>query len=128
MTRNLDVMILRKAIYLGNVGGKTLYLIVYKDVMDRILSGEKTTEYREATEYWDKRIVGEWTESGWTKKDYDWLRITNGYGNDTRPYVLMRYGGYIREMKDDTQRYAIPITRSLWREYREEIGGNVTKC
>ena len=124
MTRNLDVMILRKAIYLG----KTLYLIVYKDVMDRILSGEKTTEYREATEYWDKRIVGEWTESGWTKKDYDWLRITNGYGNDTRPYVLMRYGGYIREMKDDTQRYAIPITRSLWREYREEIGGNVTKC
>ncbi len=96
--------------------------------MDRILSGEKTTEYREATEYWDKRIVGEWTESGWTKKDYDWLRITNGYGNDTRPYVLMRYGGYIREMKDDTQRYAIPITRSLWREYREEIGGNVTKC
>ena len=128
MTRNLDVMILRKAIYLGNVGGKTLYLIVYRDVFERIMTGEKTTEYREATEYWDKRIVGEWTESGWTKKDYDWLRITNGYGNDTRPYVLMRYGGYIREMKDDTQRYAIPITRSLWREYREEIGGNVTKC
>ena len=125
MTRKV---ISRKAIYLGNVGGKTLYLIVYKDVMDRILSGEKTTEYREATEYWDKRIVGEWTESGWTKKDYDWLRITNGYGNDTRPYVLMRYGGYIREMHNDTQRYAIPITRSLWREYREEIGGNVTKC
>ena len=125
MTRKV---ISRKAIYLGNVSGKTLYLIVYRDVFERIMTGEKTTEYREATEYWDKRIVGEWTESGWTKKDYDWLRITNGYGNDTRPYVLMRYGGYIREMKDDTQRYAIPITRSLWREYREEIGGNVTKC
>ena len=112
---------------------KTLHLIVYKDIMDRIFKGEKTTEYRIATEYWEKRIVGGWTKNGFTQKRYDLLRITNGYGNDTRPYILMKYPGYTREMKIlngdtiPTQHYAIPINRSLWLEYREEINGGVTK-
>ena len=112
----------------------TLYLIVYKDIMERILSGEKTIEYREATEYWEKRIVGSWSKTGWTQKTYDFLRITNGYGNDTRPYILMRYPGYTREMRIlegdtiPTQHYAIPITRDLWIEYRDEIKGGITKC
>ena len=34
----------------------TLYLIVVKEVWDRIISGDKTIEYRECGEYWDKRI------------------------------------------------------------------------
>ena len=112
----------------------TLYLIVYKDIMDRIFRGEKTIEYREATEYWEKRIVGQWTKTGWTQKNYDYIRITNGYGNDTRPYILMKYPGYTRVMKKinedkiPTQHYAIPITRDLWIEYRDEIGGTVKKC
>ena len=112
---------------------KTLHLIVYKDIMDRIFKGEKTTEYRIATEYWEKRIVGGWTKNGFTQKRYDLLRITNGYGNDTRPYILMKYPGYTREMKIlngdtiPTQHYAIPINRSLWLEYREEINGGITK-
>jgi len=112
---------------------KTLHLIVYKDIIDKIFKGEKTTEYRIATEYWEKRIVGGWTNEGFTQKRYDLLRITNGYGNDTRPYILMKYPGYTREMKIlngdtiPTQHYAIPINRSLWLEYREEINGGVTK-
>ena len=112
---------------------KTLHLIVYKDIMDRIFKGEKTTEYRIATEYWEKRIVGGWTNEGFTQKRYDLLRITNGYGNETRPYILMKYAGYTREMrilegeKIPTQHYAIPINRSLWLEYREEINGGVIK-
>ena len=112
---------------------KTLHLIVYKDIIDKIFKGEKTTEYRIATEYWEKRIVGGWTKNGFTQKRYDLLRITNGYGNDTRPYILMKYPGYTREMKIlngdtiPTQHYAIPINRSLWLEYREEINGGVTK-
>ena len=48
----------------------TLYLIVVKEVWDRIISGEKTIEYRECGEYWDKRIKD---------RQYDYLRITNGY-------------------------------------------------
>ena len=39
----------------------TLYLIVYKEVMERIFSGEKTIEYRECTKYWKKRISRERT-------------------------------------------------------------------
>ena len=112
---------------------KTLHLIVYKDIIDKIFKGEKTTEYRIATEYWEKRIVGGWTKNGFTQKRYDLLRITNGYGNETRPYILLRYGGYTRVMKKingekiPTQHYAIPINRTLWLEYREEINGEVTK-
>ena len=112
----------------------TLYLIVYKEVMDRIFSGEKTTEYREATEYWEKRIVGGWTKIGWTPKNYDYIRITNGYGNDTRPYILMKYPGYTRKMRllegdrIPTQHYAIPINRELWIEYREELNGDIQVC
>ena len=34
----------------------TLYLIVYKEVINRIFSGEKTIEYRECTKYWKKEL------------------------------------------------------------------------
>jgi len=111
----------------------TLHLIVYKDIIDKIFSGEKTIEYRIATEYWEKRIVGGWTKNGFTQKRYDLLRITNGYGNDTRPYILLKYPGYTRVMKKingdtiPTQHYAIPIDRELWLEYRKEINGEVRK-
>ena len=94
----------------------TLYLIVYQDIMDRILSGEKVVEYRECGEYWDKRIVG---------KDYNKVRITNGYGNDTRPYILLRYMGYDIVEYNGTPHYAIPIHRELWKEYRQNIGGKI---
>jgi|TARA_B100000287_G_C20387157_1_gene684042 hypothetical protein len=84
--------------------------------MDRILSGEKVVEYRECGEYWDKRIVG---------KDYSKVRITNGYGNDTRPYILLRYMGYDVVEYNGTPHYAIPIHRELWKEYRQNIGGKI---
>ena len=51
----------------------TLYLIVYKEVINRIFSSEKTIEYRECTKYWDKRIKD---------KEYRFMKITNGYGNE----------------------------------------------
>ena len=79
-------------------------MIVVKEVWDRIVSGDKTIEYRERTDYWDKRI---------NARHYDYLRITNGYGNDTRPYRLYRYTGATRVMKDNTQCYAILNSRRL---------------
>ena len=96
----------------------TLYLIVIKEVWDRIVSGEKTIEYRERTDYWDKRI---------NARHYDYLRITNGYGNDTRPYRLYRYAGATRVMKDNTQCYAIPITEDLIVESRDVMNGKVLR-
>ena len=88
----------------------TLYLIVVKEVWDRIISGEKTIEYRERTDYWDKRIHN---------REYKYLKITNGYGNATRPYRLYRYAGATRVMKDSSQHYAIPITEDLIIESRD---------
>ena len=94
----------------------TLYLIVVKQVWDRIVSGEKTIEYRERTDYWDKRIHN---------KEYSYLRITNGYGNDTRPYRLYRYAGATRVMKDSIQCFAIPIPEDFIIESRDFINNRV---
>ena len=90
----------------------TLYLIVIKEVWDRIISGDKTIEYRERTDYWDKRIHN---------RDYKYVRITNGYGNDTRPYRLYRYTGATRVMKDNIQCYAIDINSDLVIEERKKV-------
>ena len=92
----------------------TLYLIVYKEVMERIFSGEKTIEYRECTKYWKKRIED---------KEYRFMRITNGYGNDTRPYIIMEYKPIGKVMKEGKEHYAIKCDKSIWIEFRKEING-----
>ena len=90
----------------------TLYLIVVKQVWDKIVDGSKTIEYRVRTDYWDKRIGN---------RDYTFMRITNGYGNLTRPYRLYRYTGAIKVMKDNEQCYAINISKDLIIESRDYI-------
>ena len=90
----------------------TLYLIVYGEVMDRILSQDKTIEYRECSKYWNKRIEN---------RDYDFVKITNGYGNATRPYRLYEYTGYEIVNKDDTEHYAIDISEDLIIEKRDKL-------
>jgi len=90
---------------------KTLYLIVVKEVLDRIVSGEKVVEYREATDYWYRRI---------NARHYKYMRITNGYGNDTRPYRLYRYPGATRVMKDSIQHFSIPLRDDFIIERRDE--------
>ena len=91
----------------------TLYLIVIKEVWDRIVSGEKCIE---RTDYWDKRILN---------KSYKYVRITNGYGNDTRPYRLYRYGGATRVMKDSIQCFAIPIPEDFIIESRDYLNDRI---
>ena len=95
-----------------NSNNNTLYLIVVKQVWDRIVSGNKVIEYRERTDYWDKRIGN---------REYKYLRITNGYGNLTRPYRLYRYTGATRVMKDNQQCYAIDINPALIIESRDYV-------
>ena len=90
----------------------TLYLIVIKEVWDRIVKGTKTIEYREVTDYWTKRIGN---------RQYKFIRITNGYGNATRPYRLYRYAGATRVMKDNIQCYSIPISKDLIIEQRDSV-------
>ena len=94
----------------------TLYLIVRKEVWDRIVSGDKVIEYREATEYWMKRILS---------RPYKYLRITNGYGNKSRPYRLYRYAGATRVMRDlngvPIQHFSIPISESFIIDKRDYV-------
>ena len=90
----------------------TLYLIVVKEVWERIVSGEKRIEYRERTYSWYKRIGD---------REYTYMRITNGYGNLTRPYRLYRYTGATRVMKDNQQCYAIDINPALIIESRDYV-------
>ena len=92
----------------------TLYLIVYKEVMERIFSGEKLIEYRECTKYWDKRLKD---------KEYRFMRITNGYGNATRPYIVMKYKPIGIVERDNKPHYAIKCDKSKWIEFRKEING-----
>ena len=94
----------------------TLYLIVVKEVWDRIVSGNKVVEYREVTDYWTKRIHN---------RHYDYLKISNGYGNDTRPYRLYRYAGATRVMKGDTQHYSIPIPEEFIVESRDYMESSI---
>jgi len=94
----------------------TLYLIVIKEVWDRIVSGDKVIEYRERTDYWDKRIGD---------REYQYMRITNGYGNLTRPYRLYQYTGATRVMKDGVQCYAINISEDLVVESRDYMESSI---
>ena len=93
-----------------------LYLIVYKEVMERIFSGEKTIEYRECTKYWKKRIED---------KEYRFMRITNGYGNATRPYIKMKYKPIGKVIREGKEHYAIKCDKSIWIEYRNELNGAI---
>ena len=81
---------------------KVLYLILYKEIFESIVDGVKTTEYRDKTKYWDKRILN---------REYDYIRFSNGYGNDTRPYMICEYRGYT--IDDVNARYELPISDIL---------------
>ena len=94
----------------------TLYLIVIGEVWNKIVLGDKRIEYRERTDYWDKRILN---------KQYKYMRITNGYGNDTRPYRLYQYTGATRVMKDGVQCYAISISPDLVIESRDYMESSI---
>ena len=81
---------------------KVLYLILYKEIFESIVDGVKTMEYRDKTKYWDKRILN---------REYDYIRFSNGYGNDTRPYMICEYRGYT--IDDVNARYELPISDIL---------------
>ena len=63
---------------------KILHLNLYRKYFDAIADGTKTTEYRDKTDYWKRRIEG---------KEYDIIKFRNGYAKDA-PTMLVEYGGY----------------------------------
>ena len=73
---------------------KILHLNLYRKYFDAIADGTKTTEYRDKTDYWKKRIEG---------REYDIIKFRNGYATDA-PTMLVEYTGY-----DITDRYEIKL-------------------
>jgi|TARA_R110000803_G_scaffold152135_1_gene217231 hypothetical protein len=62
---------------------KTLHLNLYREYFDAILKGEKTTEYRDVTPYWSKRLEG---------RHYDVIKFRNGYRKDA-PEMIVEFKG-----------------------------------
>jgi len=65
---------------------KTLHLNLYREYFDAILKGEKTTEYRDVTPYWSKRLEGRY---------YDVIKFRNGYRKDAPEMTIKFEGMYI---------------------------------
>jgi len=63
---------------------KVLYLTVTKHWFDEIANGDKKEDFREIKPYWEKRLL---------ERDYVFVQVKNGYGND-RPAMLFRWNGY----------------------------------
>lgn len=57
----------------------TLHLVLKHCWFDKIVSGEKTSEYRECSDYWNKRL---------TNKHYDTVVFHKGYTNTTATYKI----------------------------------------
>jgi hypothetical protein len=63
---------------------KILYLTLKKPQFAVTISGEKRVEYR---------MVGKWILSRLLNKNYDFIKFTNGYGND-KPYFICEFKGW----------------------------------
>ena len=57
-----------------------LHLVLKHHWFDKIVSGEKTSEYRECSDYWNKRL---------TNKRYDMVVFHKGYTNTTATYKII---------------------------------------
>lgn len=57
-----------------------LHLVLKHHWFDKIVSGEKTSEYRECSDYWNKRL---------TSKRYDMAVFHKGYTNTTATYKII---------------------------------------
>lgn len=75
---------------------KTLHLVLKSKWYDKIASGEKTSEYRACSKYWNKRFVGydfDTTEAypicvNRNVKHYDTVVFHKGYTNNTMEFEI----------------------------------------
>lgn len=68
---------------------KTLHLTLHKPAFDVMVTGEKSLEFREDTNWIRSRLFDQDGE----KIRYDLVKFTNGYGKD-RPYFICRLHGF----------------------------------
>ncbi len=82
---------------------KVLHLNLYRKYFDQILEGKKTTEYREVTPYWSKRLEG---------RHYDVIQFRNGYAK-VAPMMIVEFKGMGIVTFQATPKYAIELGNIL---------------
>ena len=82
---------------------KILHLNLYRKYFDAILKGKKTTEYREVTPYWSKRLEG---------RHYDVIQFRNGYAK-IAPTMIVEFKGMGIVTFQTTPTYAIELGNIL---------------
>ena len=80
-----------------------LTLTLKKQYFDAILSGEKTIEYRDITDYWTPRLEN---------KDYDTILFRNGYSPDS-PTMTVEYKELTIDRQSNPNRYALVLGEVL---------------
>ena len=69
-----------------------LHLVLKRKYFERIYNGTKTTEYRDFSKYWQKRIQG---------KDYTHIRFQLGYTKNPPTMLVEIHDRNVVEYKDD---------------------------
>ena len=77
---------------------KTLTLTIKVQYFNEILSGTKTTEYREIKPFWTKKLEG--------KQKYDRIRMINGYSRNAPELI-------VELIKIDIEELFFPITETM---------------
>ena len=80
-----------------------LTLTLKKQYFDAILSGEKTIEYRDITDYWRPRLEN---------KEYDTILFRNGYRPDS-PQMMGEYKELTIDRQSNPNRYALVLGKVL---------------
>lgn len=84
----------------GAVSGcRILHLTLSKMPFDVMVTGEKSTEYREPSKWILSRLHG---------KDYDLIKFVNGYGSD-KPYFIAKFRGW----EIETNPYSVDFSNGL---------------
>ena len=80
-----------------------LTLTLKKQYFDAILSGEKTIEYRDITDYWRPRLEN---------KEYDTILFRNGY-SPSSPQMMVEYKELPIDRQSNPNRYALVLGKVL---------------
>lgn len=74
---------------LAEVPGKVLNLTLHRAAFEVMVTGEKRLEFRTPGKWIDSRLF----RKDGSRKPYDFIKFTNGYGSD-KPYFICRYLGF----------------------------------
>ena len=101
---------------------KILHLTLSKEPFQVMVTGEKRVEFRKPTKWIESRLFN---KDG-TRKDYDIIKFTNGYGND-KPFFTAIFNGFARSLQRKFKTYSNGLTVDVRPEDYEIYLGDILK-